>query len=155
MVEASAEQAVSAGRPARQASEIAGGVEDSVRLSTLDPAGVDAEQGRLAEWIRALRILRAAERRVNEWVVVAGMLSNACRGWLDLNRDWATEIAVRFNPDPTSVSLYVVLKNKGEVSLEQREFVADLGLALGNCFEIRAEARVVSARPEKHSFIVD
>lgn len=128
---------------------------EPVRLSALDPAGVDTEQGPRGEWIKALRVLRAAERDMDEWVKTAGALAKACRQWLDINREWAKEIAVRFNQEPNSVTMYVVLRNPGTVTLDQRRFVAGLGLLLGAAFQIYARAAAVSTRPADHGFIVD
>ena len=109
----------------------------------------------LAEWVDVLKQRQVAHRQITEWIKLSAELASACRAWLRLNTSWVNEIVVRLNGEPAPISLYVVVKDPSETTLQQQLDVADLGLVLGASFNIWTEAAMVSSRPASHSYIID
>ena len=135
-----------------EARQLAGPADSFLSIAT-DDGSLNA--GTYGEWLEAMRTRQTMQKQFQEWVAVVGEMGKACREWLALQNDWAKEIAVRFNAEFPSVSLYVVARDPEQVTIERRRVVADMGLLLGGGFGVRAEARLTTARPENHTFIVE
>ena len=131
--------------------QIVGAATENLAIGSLDGEFNVAEIG---QWIEAMRERQARQKFIDEWVKIVRDLGEAGRAWLRINREWASEIAVRFNQEPANVALYVVAKNADAITVERRRDVADMGLLMGGGFGVRAEARITTSRPENHTFIL-
>ena len=110
--------------------------------------------GSYGDWIEAMRERQTRQRDLSKWVANVADMATVCRQWLVFN-PWAAEIVARFNSEPASVSLYVVIRDKETLSLAQRRIVSDMGLLLGGAFGVRVDACITSSRPENHSVILE
>ena len=115
--------------------------------------GKSINAGTLDDWLEGMKMRQNVQKIVDDWVQTNSQLVADCRSWALVNMAWVREVAIRFNTEPRSLAIFVVLKDRNSLDLSKRRTVADLGLIVGGIYNVRSEARIVGERPEGCIFV--
>jgi hypothetical protein len=121
-----------------------GDADDQVMLATPEFTNT----ARLRDWLAALNERQDRAQRSRAWISAMNELQELCGLWGE-GVNWLRMIKACFSENPQQISLYVVPHGDAAVDLNARRNVALLGLAASTAYDVRVEARLSYAVPER------
>lgn len=115
--------------------------------------GKTMNAGCLEDWLEGMQMRQNVQQLMDDWVRANSQLGSDCQQWVKVNSEWVREIAIRFNTEPRSLAIFVVVTDRSAINIAKRRTVADLGLIIGGIYGVRSEARIVGERPDNCVFV--